>query len=133
MLTRILSGCRAPTRAAYDFKVISPRWEHPVSPLFVDVKTTRGAHEATVHLTMSEIRWAAGHVEYRIARVSSLTENSAEIHVLGDVTTVCQELLESLSRLPNGVSVDSIEIEPSLFADVLTDEVEWQSEGTDEG
>ena len=119
-------------RAAYDFKVNAPRWEHTTSPLFVDVKTTRGAHEATLHLTMSEIRWAARHTEYRIARVSSLTETSAEIRILGNVTLVCQRLLESLSGLPSGISVDSVEVNPSLFSEVLVSRANWASEGDEE-
>jgi hypothetical protein len=72
---------------------------------------------------MSEVRWAASHTGYRIARVSSLTETSAEVRILGDVTRVCITLLDSLAGLPGGVSVDSFEIDPSMFSDLLADQI----------
>jgi hypothetical protein len=109
-------------RAAYDFLISAPRWETAGSPLFVDVKATRGPHSATFHMSMAEVRWAATHEEYRIARVSSLSGTSAQIQILSGVSQVCEALLHSiLKHLPHGVAIDSFEIDPTILTRCTSD------------
>jgi len=119
-------------RAAYDFTVAAPTWEQSDTRLYVDVKSTRGTHATPLHMTMAEVLWAAQHTRYRIARVSSLSENAAEIRILSGVSDVCQDLLESISGLPDGISVDSFEMNPSLFSEVAAGTVLWNSHVTRE-
>lgn len=105
-------------RAAYDFLVNAPRWETTDQPLFVDVKSTRGPHTAPFHMSMAEVRWAAAHEEYRIARVSSLSAVSVRICILTGVSQVCNALLQSVLRsLPQGVAIDSFEIDPDILTE----------------
>ena len=111
-------------RAAYDFLVTAPRWETADRPLFVDVKSTKGPHSAAFHMSMAEVRWAAAHQEYRIARVSSLSGSSAQIRILTGISQVCGELLRSaLSGLPEGVAIDSFEIDPGILTESASDTV----------
>ena len=96
----------------------------------MDAKTTRGIHETAFHLTIGELRWVARHPGYRIARISSLTETSADVRILRNVRGVCVRSLEPLTNLPRGIWIDSYEVEPALFAEVTRDLVNWGPEGT---
>ena len=69
----------------------------------MDAKTTRGTHETAFYLTMGEVRWAARHPGYRIARISSLTETSADMRILSRVREVGARLLEALTNLLRGI------------------------------
>jgi hypothetical protein len=74
---------------------------------------------------MAEVRWAARHAGYRIARISSLMDNSADICILSNVDAVCARLLQAIASLPQGISIDSFEVQPALFAEVMSDSVKW--------
>lgn len=116
-------------RAAFDFEVARPRWEKSDSPLYIDVKATRGDHESGFHMSVAELRWASTHPGYRIARLASITDTSAEVWILGSVSEVATRILESLrSALPVGVKVDSVEILPNLFRSLHSSKVEWIAE-----
>lgn len=120
-------------RAAFDFVVHSPRWEPTPIPLFLDVKSTRGLHSCPFHMSMAEVRWAASHAQYRIARVSSLTSLSAHIRILGGVSELCKTLLESLSGiLPRGVNIDSVELDPAEFTDIFSGTITRADDGAND-
>lgn len=123
---------RTNARAAYDFLVVAPRWETTNQPVFVDVKSTRQPHDAAFHMSMAEVRWAAGHDAYRIARVSSLSTASAQIVILAGISQVCIALLQSvMNTLPQGVAIDSFEIEPNILTEIASGRVR-QTERDDE-
>lgn len=84
------------------------------------------------HMNMAEVRWAAAHEEYRIARVSSLSGASAQIRILTGVSRVCSALLQSVLRgLPQGVAIDSFEIDPNILTESGSDTV-LRTESDDE-
>lgn len=114
-------------RAAFDFEVSAPRWE--AGTLYIDVKATRGSHDSTLHMSAAELRWAARQPGYRIARVSSLTANSADVRILAGVSELASTVLRGLeASLPTGVKVDSVEIPPTMLREVHRDRVEWAAE-----
>jgi hypothetical protein len=116
-------------RAAFDFQVIRPRWEESPEPLYIDVKATKGAHDSAFHMSAAELRWAAGHPGYRIARLAALTATSAQVRILGAISEPAARILDSLrTALPAGVKVDSVEIVPTLFREVHSSRVEWEAE-----
>lgn len=122
---------RTNARAAYDFAVTKPRWE-PAGPVYIDVKSTKGAHDSPFHMSMAEVRWAARTPAYRVARVSSLTESSAQVRLLSGVSEKCQDLLRAIEGvLPAGVEIDSFEIDPSPFGHLLSETVRWGEAGGD--
>ena len=107
------------SRAAFDFEVRNPSWEACQGKYYVDVKTTKSSHDAPFHMSMAEVRWAAAHDNYRIARLSSLNQESAQVRILSGVQEFCARLLESIEgAIPVGVSIDSFEILPSLLVEV---------------
>ena len=106
-------------RAAFDFEVHNPGWENEGGVFYVDVKATKGSHDLPFHMSMAEVRWAAAHDTYRIARVSSIAQESAEVHIFRGVQELCSRLLEGIGDiLPEGVSIDSFEIAPGLLCQV---------------
>lgn len=112
-------------RAAFDFEVMHPHWEAVEDSLYVDVKATRGPHESPFHMCVAELRWASMNSSYRIARVSSLATQPAEIRILGDVSEVATSILEVFdTKLPGEVRVDSVEISPSVLSELHADHVE---------
>jgi hypothetical protein len=83
-------------------------------------------------MSMAEVRWAAGHDAYRIARVSSLSTASAQIVILTGISQVCIALLQSvMNTLPQGVAIDSFEIEPNILTEIASGRVR-QTERDDE-
>jgi len=116
-------------RAAFDFEVTAARWETQSGTLYVDVKATRGPHEASFHMSAAELRWAAKNKGYRIARVSALTSQSAEVRILGGISEMATSLVSTLdTSLPPHVKVDSVEILhaslPVIHAGIATHEQE---------
>jgi len=114
-------------RAAFDFEVMAAKWE--AGRLFIDVKATRGSHEASFHMSAAELRWAAKNKDYRIARVSSLTSQSAEVRILGGISELATSLVGILdTSLPSHVKVDSVEIShaalPIIHSGIVTREQE---------
>jgi Domain of unknown function (DUF3883) len=117
-------------RAAYDFQVSRPCWEASVEEIFIDVKATRGTHDAPFHMSTAELRWASLHPNYRIARVSSLATKSADVRILTGVTECAAKILAALhTSLPAGIKVSSVEIPPSMLREVYSGRAEWVTEG----
>ncbi|MCW3101144.1 MAG: hypothetical protein JWL77_6762 [Chthonomonadaceae bacterium] len=101
-------------RAAYDFHVRSPRWENAPGGLFVDVKATTGGFYTVFHLSAAEVRWAATHPNYRVARVYGISSDSPQVTILDGVHGVAKEIAEKvLTVLPEHVNIDSFEIKVS--------------------
>jgi hypothetical protein len=116
-------------RAAFDFEVANPHWERATEPLYIDVKATRGSYEAPFHMSIAELRWAADHPGYRIARVSALTSSSGDVDILVGVCEIAIEILQGLDgTLPLGVKVDSVGILPSVLNKIHSAHVEWSVE-----
>lgn len=111
--------------AAYDFLVSRPLWNG--GGRFVDVKATGGRHESSFYMSLAEVRWAAQHDEYRIARISELTDESARLVILDGVQDLCQRLLQSL-RLPERITAVTFALDPSALRQVHSDTVELSTE-----
>jgi hypothetical protein len=82
----------------------------------VDAKSTSGAFKNALHLSYAELlRAVSGPEPYDIYRLYEVTETSAKLRVAEDIGSVLQSLLEVVSSLPDGVSVDSFSINPVLL------------------
>jgi hypothetical protein len=100
-------------RASFDFKMSSANWTI-TTELFVDVKSTRGPFENNIHMSLAEVRWAAAHESYRIARISDISSEKATITILAGVSVLCQNIIEKLvEQCPEGITIDSFQIDPS--------------------
>ena len=120
-------------RAAYDLVLTRASWEQG-GPIYVDVKSSKGAHASPFHMSVAEVRWAARTPTYRIARVSALTGSSAEIRLLTGVSSKCADLLRAIGPvLPPGVAIDSFEFEPSLFQELFSQKLNWSEDPAEAG
>jgi hypothetical protein len=71
-------------------------------------------------MSVAEVRWAATHPNYRIARVSEPGLASPEVRILSGVHEMAAEILESIEgRLPFGVLIDGFEVELSRLRCVV--------------
>lgn len=110
-------------RSAFDFEVHSARWLAEASRVFVAVKTTVGPFERPVHMSVAELRFAAVTARYRIARLYELDGQAPKLRILTGVQSFAARLIESLSALPAGVAIDSVQFKPEMLSPELEDVV----------
>ena len=116
-------------RSAFDFLVSRPKWERSAEPLYIDVKATKSSQVSPFHMSAAELRWAAKHPGYRIARVAELTEHSAEVRILTSVSEVATRIINAIRpALPPGVKVDSVEMSPEILREIHASRVEWDED-----
>lgn len=82
----------------------------------MDAKTTSGAFENPIHLSRAELREAVmGKVPYDIYRLYKLDERGAEMRAAYGVGPHLAEAFTLINSLPDGISVDSISIDPRIL------------------
>ena len=82
----------------------------------VDAKSTSGDFKNVLHLSYAELLQAvSGPEPYDIYRLYEVTEASAKLRIAEDVGSVLQGLLEVISKLPEGATMDSLSINPALL------------------
>lgn len=82
----------------------------------VDAKSTSGAFNGPLFLSMSELRHTLkSGVPYDLYRLYNVTETSALLRVAKDIAGKVRPVLDSLKTLPKGVTVDSLSFRPDFF------------------
>jgi hypothetical protein len=82
----------------------------------VDAKSTCGAFNSPLYLSMSEVRHAlTSGVPYDLCRLYKVTDTSALMRVATDIAGKLKPVHDSLMALPNGVTVDSLSFRPDFF------------------
>ena len=102
-------------RSAYDYAVHAARWLNGSPHVFVNVKTTRVQFERPIHLSIAELHFAARTENYRIARLYNIDGETPKLRILTGVQTVVSRIIERLDTLPDGVTADSLRLDPGLF------------------
>lgn len=106
-------------RAAYDFRLTATPWGDDACCVHVDVKSTKRDHAQAFHMSLAEVKFAALHPDYKVARLSALTEEFARICILGGVSELCSSILQGLENaLPQEVTVDSFSISPARLSEL---------------
>jgi hypothetical protein len=109
--------CRDHARAAYDYHVLAPEWEDASDGVYVDVKATRSGFSTPFHLSMAEIRWAAAHPNYRIARVFALATGTPCVTILSGIHEFAKQIMQTvIPHLPPNSAIDGFEVSPNMFA-----------------
>lgn len=111
-------------RAAYDFELQKCSWLSVSGEFYVDVKTTKGPFERTFHMSKSELVWASEHDSYKIARISEVDSDAPKIRILGGISKMASSILDKLDALPEGVSADSVSLQPALLEVEATGNIE---------
>ncbi|MFV2045016.1 MAG: hypothetical protein ACC700_17485 [Anaerolineales bacterium] len=79
----------------------------------LDAKSTRGAFESRVHISLGELREAAeGEIPYDIYRLYELGTGFARLRIAKDIKSKAEEILRVLSSLPGAISVDGVALDP---------------------
>jgi hypothetical protein len=97
----------------------------------IDVKSTLGDFERTLHVSLNELLTMASSSEnYDIYRVFEIEENTAQLRVAENVRDFARSVLAALNNLPTGISSDSISFAPTLlpFGPPITVELSEQNE-----
>jgi hypothetical protein len=99
--------------------------------VLVDVKSTQGEFERTLHISLSELQqMSTGTQRYDIYRVFGIEEDTAQIRIAENVGDFARQVLAVLQDLPQGIIADSISVSPTLlsfgpaFTLEITDELE---------
>lgn len=109
--------CRDHARAAYDYQVIEPGWEDAPDGVYIDVKATKSGFATPFHLSMAEIRWAATHPNYRVARVFGLAIGTPSVTILSGIHEFAIHIMANVvPHLPLRTSIDGIEVSPESFS-----------------
>lgn len=96
----------------YDFEVYLPSGER----VLLDVKSTTGAFDNPVHISLAEIIEAAGPTPYKIYRVYELREDGGKLRISNDIGPLATHL-KSLheAHMPPGVRIDSYSVATDAF------------------
>jgi hypothetical protein len=82
----------------------------------VDAKSTGGAFNSPLYLSMSEIRHALGSgIPYDLCRLYNVTDSGATMRIAKDIASKLEPVLASLKGVPKGVNVDSLSFNPAYF------------------
>jgi len=98
--------------APYDFRVT----EAGGGVRVVDAKSTVGGFSNPLHLSLSELTAAVrGPEPYDICRLYEVTEAGAKMRIARNIGPALKGVLAALSALPDGVTADSVSIDPAIL------------------
>lgn len=103
-------------RSAYDYEVHAARWLEGAPHVFVNVRATRASFEQPIHMTLSELLFAAKRENCRIARLYDIESATPKLRILTGIHAIAERLIETLNALPDRVTADSLQLDPGLFA-----------------
>lgn len=107
--------------APYDFTVVLA--DEPER--LVDAKSTRGEFERRLHISMNEIKTMAEDSQpYDLYRIYEMTDNTARLRICRNMADFANTVLTQLEQVPQGVTVDSISVDPSVLN--FDDEIELE-------
>jgi hypothetical protein len=98
--------------APFDFEVTSVEGER----LLIDAKSTGGAFENVIHVSLAEILEAAERGPYHIYRVYELNEDGGRLRISEDICALARELKAwHDANIPAGIRVDSFSVSTSTL------------------
>ncbi len=80
--------------------------------LRIDAKSTSGKFEWSIHMSAAELAAAAEGSRYDLWRIYGLDENGAQLRIAEAIGPKAKAILDGL-KMPAGVTVDSVSINPS--------------------
>lgn len=93
--------------SSYDFHIVASSGESSR----IDVKSTGGPFENSIHISMAELLEAAtGPERYDIYRVYELNAEGGKLRIARDVREFAKAVIDSLNALPVGVRCDGFSV-----------------------
>jgi hypothetical protein len=102
-----------------------------MTPILIDVKSTQGEFERTLHISLSELlRMKEGPERYDIYRVFDIKEETAQLRIAENVGEWANNIIQAFEGLPSEITVDSISCYPRIlhFGPAITLKIEKQLE-----
>ena len=96
--------------SSYDFSAMIEN-----SKRYIDAKSTSGGFQRLMHMSIAELQAAAQLEHYDLWRVYNLNQDGARLRICQDIGVSAQNILAGIT-LPQGITVDSVSIDPSVFA-----------------
>jgi len=112
--------------SVYDFSLNLPNGRE----VLIDVKSTGRNFHLPFHVSLGELRCMANAERYDIYRVFSMGQDYAKLRIAESVHDFASEILEIFSKLPEGISPDSVSVEPSFL--IFTEEIDIYIDDIDE-
>lgn len=109
--------------APLDFIVQAP-WVANWDECPVDVKSTRVPNNCRFHLSRNELIYAAANPAYVVARWSGLSSKNALLGLYAGVSDFAANILTVLEQLPEGVKVDSVEVDTVTLVRLFEQQVD---------
>jgi hypothetical protein len=98
--------------APFDFELTLPNGQTRK----IDAKSTAGEFSNPIHISVAELmEMAKGNVPYDIYRLYLLTETSGRLRISMDLGDMARKILNHLSTLPDGITVDGVSIKPKIL------------------
>lgn len=99
--------------APYDFRLELPGGQSTL----IDVKATTNRFEGRMHISIAELdQMCNGGAEYRIYRVFEIEGRRAKVRISDPVAQISKSVVDTLSRLPKGISADGVCISPTVMS-----------------
>lgn len=96
--------------APYDFEI-----SIGLGRVYVDVKSTEGEFESTIHISFNELLQMRDSEMYDLYRVYQIEEKSAKLRIAQNLKEFARATLTVLETLPSGVRTDSISVVPEIL------------------
>lgn len=96
--------------APYDFKLLTRDGQE----IEIDVKSTSGEFERRIHISTAELLEISKR-QYHIYRVYEVSDAGGSLRIAMDVSALVTAALSILSKLPDGVEVDSVSVDVSFI------------------
>jgi hypothetical protein len=121
-LTSIEWVSRTNAVSPFDF-----RMEYEGEKIRVDAKSTSGKFERPIHMSAAELTAAATGERYDLWRIYEINEDGARMKMAVDIAETAKKVLAGIT-LPQGISVDSVSIDPKIFEWSAEEEIERPDE-----
>lgn len=92
----------------YDFRVT----DSGGNSCWMDAKSTAGEFSRIIHMSAAELEFASKCGRYDLWRVYEINGEGAKLRVAENIGMLAKTVLDGL-KLPSGITVDSVSIEPS--------------------
>ena len=80
----------------------------------IDAKSTNGEFERMIHMSSAELIVAGDGGRYVLWRLYAINDDGAKIRISNDIGAIANTITAATS-LPNGITVDSVSIDPAIL------------------
>lgn len=107
----IVWSSKANAVSPFDFSAIDPAG----AIVRIDAKSTGGAFDRVIHMSIAELTAATAGDRYDLWRVYEIDDDGAKLRISEGIGTFAQSIMDGL-KPPTGVTVDSVSMDPGSIS-----------------